>query len=745
MKLRSQMLLAGAMTLIVPLVGWQSVKQLYVTLQQTRIDEQILKAANMRLALSESSIVSDWLAAAGASATKHDWYAEKSSFPVFVDGYDDDWKTLGAPWYVYSYGAQEPDRNVSRVEVETTTTDDQLSVPVNKSGHDSLSFRVATQDNQLYLFIKVRDNALVYHRIPYLPPDAGEGELPDRWYRLVNGDSVEIAIEQGNGYIEHGLFRAVAPGPIEVVAASDWQQLRAGDTVDQWHGFWSRTVDGFQLEVSLPLPANGALVGLAVVDIDTPDESRNRWVGNTNPADMASRQADNLGTRVLIASEDVRRRLESWTTDGVRARVFDKRGWLVADVNKLYATDEDDAAEAEAGSFNGVLDALLLRVFSLMVADDLPLLPEPRTVSVTLNLSAARREAVSDDQPLTSRYVTDENDRVLGTLAPIGLDPARGYLLLEANEEHASAYAGSQLARLFSLLLLVSLMAGFGLLIFAMVLSSRIRRLSHDAQQAISVDGRVKGLAGSDAQDEIGDLSRRLASLLSRSAQYTDYLEALSGRLSHELRTPLSVVRTSLENLDLENLDTQSRMLIDRAQGGANQLGKIIKALMDSTRLEHSVQGAMLENVDLSAWLHSSLDIYQQIYPGVQFRVLPAVLPKAVVNISPELLQQAMDKLVDNAVSFSSDGTVLLQLSIGNTNSAPVVNVSVANRGHEIDESEAVHWFDPLVSLRQEPSPDLHLGLGLYIVRLIAHASGGDVFARNQSGWIVVGLSLPLT
>ena len=168
MKLRSQMLLAGAMTLIVPLVGWQSVKQLYVTLQQTRIDEQILKAANMRLALSESSIVSDWLAAAGASVTKHDWYAEKSSFPVFVDGYDDDWKTLGAPWYVYSYEPEEPDSNVSRVEVETTTTDDQLSVPVNKSGNDSLSFRVATQDNQLYLFIKVRDNALVYHRIPYL-------------------------------------------------------------------------------------------------------------------------------------------------------------------------------------------------------------------------------------------------------------------------------------------------------------------------------------------------------------------------------------------------------------------------------------------------------------------------------------------------------------------------------------------------------------------------------------------------
>ena len=415
MKLRSQMLLAGAMTLVVPLVGWQSVKQLYVALQQTRIDEQTLKAANMRIALSESSIVNDWLAAAYEPATLPDWYAEESLFPVFVDGYDDDWKTLVSPSYTYSKD--------------------------NPGDKDSVSVRVATRDQQLYLFIKVMDNSLVYHRVPYLQPDAGEDELPDRWYQLVNGDAVEIAIEQANGYVEHGLIRVEAPGAVEVLAASDWQQLKAGDRLDQWQSFWSRTIDGYQLEVSVPLPRNGSRIGLTVVDIDRPDEARNRWMGTASPAAMASRNPENLGARILIHSEDVRNRLETWTSDGVRARVFDARGWLVADVNKLYTTIEDDAAEAAAGSFDGVLDALLLRVFSLMVAGDLPLLPETEKTTGSLNLSKARRKTVSDGQPITSRYVTDENDRVLGTLAPVGAGPDQGYLLLEANEEHASAYA----------------------------------------------------------------------------------------------------------------------------------------------------------------------------------------------------------------------------------------------------------------------------------------------------------------
>jgi len=441
----------------------------------------------------------------------------------------------------------------------------------------------------------------------------------------------------------------------------------------------------------------------------------------------------------------VRRRLEGWTTEGVRARLFDAQGWLVADVNKLYTTTDDDFTDEAASSFDGVLDALLFRVFALLVADDLPLLPESSTSPVNLSLSESRRQSVANDQAVTSRYVTDENDRVLGTLAPLGKNPTRAYLLLEANEEHSSAYAGNQLARLFSLLLLVSLLAGCGLLIFALVLSSRIQRLSREAQLAVSVDGRVSALASSESQDEIGDLSRKLSSLLSRSAQYTQYLEALSSRLSHELRTPLSVVRTSLENLDVETLDEQSRVLVQRADDGAAHLGRIIKALVDSTRLEQSVQSVDTQKVALARWVQTSAELYQQVYPDVRFIVHPADLPDLRVQASPELLQQAMDKLVDNAVSFSSDATVVLQLTRDTSANRPCALLSVANRGPAIDESVTRQLFDPLVSHRSSSTDDMHLGLGLYIVRLIAEGSGGIAYARNQAGGVVFGLSLPLT
>lgn len=740
MKLRSQMLLAGTLTLAVPLVGWQSVKQLYSSLQQTRIDEQTLKVANIRLAMSEAEQVDRALELGQTSESVNDWFAESAKFPLFVDGYADDWQTLSAPAKQYSHGS--------------LTAQSSTDKP-------STSIRMTRRGERLFLMISIKDNNVIYHQPPVLKSDAGEGELPDMQTRLVNGDAVELLIQSPAGRWQHGLFRAIAPGPVRALTASTGvldhrRMIPAGRQIDQWQAVWVQSASGYQLELSLPLPPMASPVGVSVVDVDRQSGSRHHFVGNISPQSMSETHAndrlaasDHLGL-LFYENEAVRTRLLSWTTPGVRARLFDVNGRLLADVNKLNTVNEfQDEADAQASTSRGLLSALLHRVFAFFIAGDLPLLPESYQKSSTLKLDEQRRATVVGDSPVTSRYVTEENDRVLGTLAPLGVESRRGYLLIEANEEHSSAYAGSQVAQLFSLLLLVSLLAGSGLLVFATVLSARIRRLSRQAQQAIAADGRVRGLPGSDARDEIGELSRKLSVLLSRSAAYTQYLEALSGRLSHELRTPLSVVRTSIENLDRESLDTQSRMLIDRASGGAEQLKSIIQALVESTRLEQTVQLAQMHSVNLLEWLEGSLLRYQQVHSDYEF-VLSVSAPQSMsVNASPELLQQAFDKLVENAVGFAVDKRVVLHMSLDEADSAlkghdRQVVLAVENRGSPIDEAALEQLFDPMYSNRSHVSNDLHLGLGLYIVRMIAEAHEGMVFAENRDSRVFVGIKLPL-
>jgi len=719
MNLRTQMLLAGALTLAVPVIGWQSVKQLDESLRQTRVDAQSLKVANARLALAEADELRDFLQLSRTKATKTDLYAEAANFPMFVDGYADEWQNLSSPVLTY------------------------------KNNEDELRVRLASRGKRLYLFADVRDDEVVYHKPPAPRFDLAEGETLDRQAMLVNGDALELLIADSRNQIEHALFRTVAPGPIVGMSASENSKGRvAARRLARYKGFWVATPQGFHLELSMPLPPPSSVIGLAFVDIDTPGESRTRWLGTLDPLSMAAwhiGESSNAPGNIFFASPIADERLAPWVTRGTRARLFDRQGRLLSDINSLYEKTEEEYEYDPA--LRGFFNAILFRIFAYFVADA-QVNDQPFKLTDGLHLPSDDVDALAEKQAETKHYVTQERDVVLGTLLPVGGDEPNGFLLFESNEDLASAYSSSSVARLFSLLTLVSLLAGLVLLIYASLLSMRIRSLSRLATRAVAEDGRVRGLPQSDAKDEIGDLSRKLSALLERSANYTKYLEALSSRLSHELRTPLSVVKTSIENMDRDRLDAETVQLMDRASGGADQLGAIIRALVESTRLEQTVQQSQMQPVNLIEWLQGSLARYKQVYPNTRITTRVAYASGRRDNLevyaAAELLLQAFDKLVDNGVAFSNDDAVVLLLESFVENGRMMVLLAVANNGPHIPGELQAQLFDPMFSDRTTDDGELHMGLGLYIVRMIAEAHQGRVYIRNTRNGVEVGLIIPL-
>lgn len=719
MNLRTQMLLAGALTLAVPVIGWQSVKQLDESLRLTRVDAQSLKVANARIALAESDALRTVLQASRAPAAANDLYAEYANFPLFVDGYDDEWQNLQGPAFSFD------------------------------NGEDQVSLRLATLENKLFLFFNVSDTSVIYHKPPTLRTDLAEGESMDAQAMLVNGDAIELLVSDVGGKMSHAIFRSEAPGPVSGVSGAKGPGNRqVGRRLSRYNGFWAATQNGFQLEISIPLPAASSPIGIAFVDVDQVGETRSRWLGtidhNTIAALSSGQETHHTLGNLFYSSQTANERLASWVTRGTRARLFDRQGRLQSDVNSLYekTVEEFEYDPAERGFFN----AVLFRVFAYFVADT-EVTDQPFELTDGIHLPFNEVDALALKDAETKHYVTNERDVVLGTLVAIGGDSPSGFLLFESNEDLASAYSSSRVARLFSLLTLVSLLAGVVLLLYASLLSMRIRSLSKLATRAVAEDGRVRGLPQSDAKDEIGDLSRNLSALLERSANYTKYLEALSSRLSHELRTPLSVVKTSIENMDRDKLDAETVTLMDRASGGADQLGAIIRALVESTRLEQTVQQAQMQEIDLIEWFRGSLARYKQIYPNadITVRVKYANLQPENITVyaAPELLQQAFDKLVDNAVGFSVDAQVTLLLESSIQNNRSVARLAVANNGAPISIDRQAQLFDPMFSERGSDDGELHLGLGLYIVRMIAEAHQGRVAVKNTVDGVEVGLVIP--
>ena len=217
--------------------------------------------------------------------------------------------------------------------------------------------------------------------------------------------------------------------------------------------------------------------------------------------------------------------------------------------------------------------------------------------------------------------------------------------------------------------------------------------------------------------------------MVSRLSEYNDYLQSMGGRLAHEIRTPIAVVRSSLDNLALQQLPGDAKIYMDRAREGLGRLSRIVASMTEATRLEHSLQQADLEPFDLADVVKGCVSGYRLAYRPCSFEL---TLPNDAVWIrgAPELIAQMLDKLAANAVDFASAGTAV---AIGLEPSARGIVLYVDNEGPALPENMQRHLFDSMVSIRPAPSGgDPHLGIGLYIVRMIAEFHGGTAHAQNK-------------
>ncbi|MEM1411654.1 MAG: HAMP domain-containing sensor histidine kinase, partial [Pseudomonadota bacterium] len=188
-------------------------------------------------------------------------------------------------------------------------------------------------------------------------------------------------------------------------------------------------------------------------------------------------------------------------------------------------------------------------------------------------------------------------------------------------------------------------------------------------------------------------------------------------------------------------LDADSRRYLDRAREGLDRQTAIVRAMSEASRLEAAVEAAEWEQVDLAAVVRACVEGYRGLHPG---RHIELAVPDAPVpcRCAPDLLAQALDKLVDNALGLMGpDDTVTVAL-------APKGNwrhLSVRNTGTRLPDTLQEQLFDSLVSVRETGGGGLHLGLGLHIVRLVAEAHGGSAEARNlpDEQGVVFTLHLP--
>ncbi len=679
-RLRTKLLLLALTTLALPWAGCQYAREMETVLRES--EQQSLLAVTTTIAGSlrgrrELLFRADSLTAIEGTNAGDITPMVLSGAPL-IDGRADEWDTNA--------------RNLVRVA---------------GPGSDGLRLLAATHERWLYLALLVRDDRWIFDASDLRPLDSES-----------IGDRVWLAFDDKRGGQQRLFFGSTGPGSVRARRIETQEYGREAAVEEpRIEGVWQRAREGWVLEIGVPMSMVGQHLGVLIDDRDRRGASRNSY-GTLEASDLRATG------RLIAASPDLNDHLRQFSQPGIELTVTSFTGAVLTRLE----------APALPGDYTR-MRGFLPRMYRLFLDGG----AIPRSVSQADRARAAEAliERAAHGAPATALFAGRyENSVIVAAAAPIRSADGKniiGVIQLAQTADRWLTLRDRALTRLLNLTLFVTLFAVGAAFWFAGRMTLRISRLGAASETALSREGSLsRVLPEAEARDELGDLSRSFSSLLGRLDEYTGYLRTLAGKLAHEIRTPLTIIRSSLENLESEasssgGMGDNAKVYVARAREGSERLGAILTAMGAATRVEEAIAHSERQRFDLVALVRATVAAYGTAFPSRRFA--SEVPAEAIeMNGAPDLIVQMLDKLVDNAVDFSTDGdTITIVLRASDTEA----EISVANPGPALPPEANKRLFESLWQSRAEADKRPHFGLGLYIVRLIAEFHGGSAQATN--------------
>ncbi len=631
-------------------------------------------------------------------------YAHPLEKPIRIDGRANDWEEV----LEYNIGFGSVD-----IETADTTETNQFYLALGE------------HNDQIYALVTVKDDALVFRDRDIL--------------RLDLSDHLRITFTGQDESIQKLALTMEEPGVTTAyLVDNDWRYAIQGEPENRIPGFMTLVDGGYAIEFRIPLDllSSTRQFGLAVVDVDDPETRAIETITGTLPS--AGREAFGL---VLLKSPEVLRIIEGLGYSGATIQVIDAQRRVRAEVGsyqaKPTANPKTDAVAEWPGRWFSIIEYLMEPLYQIIES--------ARRTSPLLD-DEAIRSSLSGQPVYQRRFLPEEGEMIVAAHPIIAQNEIIGTVMLKQSTKRIQELRRDALQRIVNFSVIALLIFVVLSLLFSLRLAGRIRRLGSEATAAIDKYGRLKTnrlIAETESGDEIGDLARSISGMLARLHQHNQFLENMPRTLRHEINNPLNALSTSLQNLEFEESADARQKYLDAAKRGVMRIGMIVQNLADAASLEDALDAEELEVINLYELVQNYVSNCRSIHQARDFRY-QGVEYDIFTKASDYRIEQLLDKLIDNAIDFSEEGSTI---TVGINSDANNLQLFVTNQGPVIPSDMVDNIFDSMVSIR-ESNPDnrLHFGMGLYVVRVIAEHHGGSVRAANlfdESG-VTISIRLPI-
>lgn len=219
---------------------------------------------------------------------------------------------------------------------------------------------------------------------------------------------------------------------------------------------------------------------------------------------------------------------------------------------------------------------------------------------------------------------------------------------------------------------------------------------------------------------------------------------------AHELRTPIQPILGLADVLRDYVTDSHQSKLLDVIMRNAKRLQRLSCDILDVSKIESSLLKISKSKIDLNEKIKNVINDVENGYDDRNNSNVKIIFePKETIFVyaDKDRIHQVLSNLLNNAIKYTKNGTVIINTSIANgsnnnPNNDKEAVVTIMDTGYGMTPEIMQKLFSKFVTTSSHGT-----GLGLFISKGIIEAHGGRIWAENNSNGVgsSFSFSLPFT
>ena len=240
-------------------------------------------------------------------------------------------------------------------------------------------------------------------------------------------------------------------------------------------------------------------------------------------------------------------------------------------------------------------------------------------------------------------------------------------------------------------------------------------------------------------ETEVLDLNEKVVHYSERISDQEKEIERLGAtaqriinNVNHELRLPVGNVMNFAEMLN-DGLgkfnEQQLKSLSDEVYKNSNRLSSMIMNMLDLATLNAKKLELDKKMINLGELVEDRINNCRKIYlDDKKIDFVMKIHPEILILVDPNYMRQVVDNLVINAIKFSAEGVIRVEL----LKKGGLIEFTIKDNGIGIPKEELYDVFTPFKMGSNTESKAEGRGVGLALCKAAIEAHGGTITAESS-------------